>query len=886
MTVGIALQITGIVQGVGFRPHVFRLAHELGLGGSIRNDAEGVFIRLKGSQYKLDAFIASLRASPPPLARIDAFEILADDALDLDENHFVIEQSKAGGGAQVVVSPDKSMCPECLKDIQNPGDRHYLYPFTNCTNCGPRYTLIKALPYDRKHTSMAHFAMCPECEAEYTNPLDRRYHAQPVSCPHCGPSLSLTTPDGSLISSDNLECLTECARLIKEGAIFAIKGLGGFHLVCDATNEAAVNRLRVRKQRPAKPLAVMVKDIVMAKSLALGSEEEWQLLESRERPIVVLKKSKALIEASSHNDSSHNSTDNSPQHSSGSKRTLAADAVAPGIDRIGLFLPYTPLHALLLDKIDRPIVATSANRSGEPIIIDITDITAKLSTVVDYILDHNRPIVSGCDDSLVQYCAGQLQVLRMARGYAPMALHVQHALPKQLMAVGPQQKNTLGFGLGHNLFLSPHIGDLFSIEAEDYFVRTLQSFKRLYDVNPTRVIADSHPDYAPSRFARDYAASTDPVEANETACGVQARELVTVQHHFAHVLSVMAVNNTTGPVLGFSFDGTGLGDDGNLWGGEVMLCTATDYKRLGGLMPFALPGGDKASHEPWRLVIALLHDRVSAETLSSLGCLSHLSPAALGNHIKIAARSHVLKSSSMGRLFDAAAALLGLCNLIQFEGQAGMLLEAAAARASANSVNPNEAQTNTFSTSTVSTIAASTNTASTIADSTARAQAIKDRVTQRLFAAFLSSGADACLENGLVSGVEIDLETDLETDFENGVSKNLTRWNGAALINAMLLELMELPLGNTDAAEFASARDTLAAAFIDTIALAIADSAKRFPKLPIVLTGGVFQSRTLANVTYEKLINAGHTVLPWGEVPVNDGGIALGQLWYGAHIFA
>ena len=881
MGVGIALQITGIVQGVGFRPHVFRLAHELGLGGSIRNDAEGVFIRLKGSQYKLDAFITSLRASPPPLARIDAFEIHADDALDLDENHFVIEQSKAGGEAQVVVSPDKSMCPECLKDIQNPADRHYLYPFTNCTNCGPRYTLIKALPYDRKHTSMAHFAMCPECEAEYKNPLDRRYHAQPVSCPRCGPSLSLTTPDGSLISSDNLACLTECARLIKEGAIFAIKGLGGFHLVCDATNAAAVERLRERKVRPAKPLAVMVKDIEMAKRLALGSEEEWQLLESRERPIVVMRK--ASRQASNH---SKIPADTAPPG--------LADAVAPGIDRIGLFLPYTPLHALLLDKIGRPIVATSANRSGEPIIIDSTDITAKLSRVVDYILDHNRPIVSGCDDSVVQYCAGQLQVLRMARGYAPMALHAQHALPHQLMAVGPQQKNTLGFGLGHNLFLSPHIGDLFSIEAEDYFVRTLQSFKRLYGVNPTRVIADSHPDYAPSRFARDYVGSASSIEAGSNSISstgtvkgkdsvaAQARELVTVQHHFAHVLSVMAVNNTAGPVLGFSFDGTGLGDDGSLWGGEVMLCTATDYKRLGGLMPFALPGGDKASHEPWRLVIALLHDSVSAETLSSLGCLSHLSPAALGNHIKVAARSDVLKSSSMGRLFDAVAALLGLCNHIQFEGQAGMLLEAAAARANANSVNANEAQANTFSTNTAST----------------KAQANKDRVTQRLFAAFVSSsecsnaeacqdsGWDSCLETGVESGVESGADSGVKIDLETLLSKNLTRWNGAALMNAILHELMELTLSKTDAAEFASARDTLAAAFIDTIALAIADTAKCSPVLPVVLTGGVFQSRTLANVTYEKLIKAGHTVLPWGEVPVNDGGIALGQLWYGAHIFA
>ncbi|MBT1446009.1 carbamoyltransferase HypF [Shewanella sp. JM162201] len=883
MSVGIALQITGIVQGVGFRPHVFRLAHELGLGGSIRNDADGVFIRLKGPQYRLDDFIASLRASPPPLARIDAFEILADDALDLDENHFVIEQSKAGGEAQVVVSPDKSMCPECLADINNPDDRHYRYPFTNCTNCGPRYTLIKALPYDRKHTSMAQFAMCPECEAEYKNPLDRRYHAQPVSCPRCGPGLSLTTPDGALISSQNDVCMDECVRLIKEGAIFAIKGLGGFHLVCDATNEAAVERLRERKVRPAKPLAVMVNDLDMAKTLALGSEEEWQLLESRERPIVVMRKATRptsnLGEALS---------DTAQPSLAKAVAPALAEAVAPGIDRIGLFLPYTPLHALLLDALRRPIVATSANRSGEPIIIEASDIHSKLSGVVDYILDHNRPIVSGCDDSVVQWCAGQLQVIRMARGYAPMALHSHAALSQQLMAVGPQQKNTLGFGVGHNLFLSPHIGDLFSIEAEDYFIRTLQSFKRLYDVNPTSVIADSHPDYAPSRFARNYVArdyaargyvgSADTIEAHETATGVQARELVTVQHHFAHVLSVMAVNNTTGPVLGFSFDGTGLGDDGSLWGGEVMLCTATDYKRLGGLMPFALPGGDKASHEPWRLVIALLHDSVSAETLSSLGCLSHLSPAALGNHIKVAARSHVLKSSSMGRLFDAVAALLGLCNQIQFEGQAGMLLEAAAARANANSVNLNEAQTNTFSTSTVSTIAASTNTASTIADSTARAQANKDQVTQRLFAAFLSSNAGSNADSCLESGVEIDLET--------GVSKNLTHWNGAALMNAMLHELTELTRSNTDAAEFASARDTLAAAFIDTIALAIADTAKRFPKLPIVLTGGVFQSRTLANVTYEKLINAGHTVLPWGEVPVNDGGIALGQLWYGAHIFA
>ncbi|MCL2919126.1 carbamoyltransferase HypF [Shewanella litorisediminis] len=769
MSTKISLHITGIVQGVGFRPHVFRLAHELGLGGSIRNDAEGVFIRLVGAQYKVDEFIEKLRSAPPPLARIDGFTLIADDGPDLDETRFVIEESQAGGEAQVVVSPDKSMCPDCLADIRNPKDRHYRYPFTNCTNCGPRYTLIKALPYDRKHTSMAHFAMCAECEAEYKNPLDRRYHAQPVSCPNCGPTLSLTGPDGRLISSAPDFCLDECARLLKQGAIFAIKGLGGFHLVCDATSEEAVSALRARKVRPAKPLAVMVKDPAMAKSFADGADEEWQLLCSRERPIVIMKKAAAAI----------GSPLNVVQQSE------LAPSVAPGIDRIGLFLPYTPLHALLLDAVDRPLVATSANRSGEPIIIDAADIHQKLAGVVDYILDHDRPIVSGCDDSVVQWCAGQLQVIRLARGYAPLAILSPRPSQSHLMAVGPQQKNTLAFGLGHNLFLSPHIGDLFSIEAEDYFIRTLESFKRLYQVEPGCVVADHHPDYAPSRFARRYAQSSD-----------RGVELLTVQHHFAHILSVMAANSLSEPVLGFSFDGTGLGDDMSLWGGEVLLCSATHFERLGGLKPFALPGGDKASSEPWRVLLSLLSGYLSASRLQGLPCLAHLSPSMLSNHLKVISRPGTLQSSSMGRLFDAAAALLGICQRVEFEGQAGMLLEAFAARAT-----------------------------------------------------------------GPIPTLILE--------------EKHGQWDGAALLVSMLEQMDTLD----------TPPECLAKAFINAIADAIVEKARHYPNLPVALSGGVFQSRTLANATALKLSQQGLKLLPWGQVPVNDGGIALGQLWYAVHSF-
>ncbi|WP_226564002.1 carbamoyltransferase HypF [Shewanella chilikensis] len=800
-----SFNIKGIVQGVGFRPWIFQLAKRFQLTGHVLNDGQGVSILVQGPEMALAGFRAALDTERPPLCRIDELTVSHAQVQDLQD--FTIAHSSAGQAAAIVtVGSDKSSCDACLAEIRDPNNRHFGYPFTNCTHCGPRYTIIRNLPYDRHNTAMAGFALCDACRQAYEDPMDRRYHAQPVSCPKCGPELTLRGAGGEILAKRE-QALAQTIALIEQGKILAIKGLGGFHLICDAGNHDAVTELRRRKCRPAKPLALMMPSIEFAKQYAEGSSAEWQLLSSQERPIVLMAKKQHHADA-----------------------PALSSAIAPDIDRLGLFLPYTPLHTLLLDGLQRPLVATSANRSGEPIITDGDEVLQQLGkpplAVVDAILDHNRPIINGCDDSVVQMLDDELQVLRLARGYAPLSLpskslasmnivskslankdsgdNSSNKLPS-LLAVGPQQKNTLALNIGNQLYLSPHIGDLFSVEAEGYFERTLQSFQRLYRFEPEAIIRDKHPDYASSRWAER-----------------QSARQLEVQHHFAHLLAVMAANDYRSKVLGFSFDGTGLGDDNQLWGGELLLADCQGFQRLATLSPMTLLGGEQAIREPWRLLYSLLLQNHGIEELQQLAVFAAEPAAKLTNLGKLANSGIGPKSHSIGRLFDAAAALLANLRLSQYEGQAGIILETLARRAIA---------------------------------------AGKQQRVEKL-------------------GLELKLEHELEPT-NTRAELVLGQWQSAPLFSALLLAWRTEPDS-----------ELLALAFIQAIGKGIITAALKarnwlktegIDELPLVLSGGVFQSRLLSEYCHRELARLEFHRLKPGLVPVNDGGIALGQLWYGLH---
>ncbi|MCL1039198.1 carbamoyltransferase HypF [Shewanella submarina] len=796
-------RIKGIVQGVGFRPWIYRLATEQALTGTVLNNSAGVCIEIQGNTASVGEFTRQLGVNRPPLARIDS--LMAEDIPSVEgETAFDIIESEQQQEISVSVSPDKACCDDCLADVRNPDSRYFEYPFTNCTNCGPRYTIIQALPYDRPNTAMAGFTMCPECAAEYKNPLNRRYHAQPVSCPHCGPQLSLLTPEGEVIAR-KADALTQACDALVQGKIVAVKGLGGFHLMVDATNQVAVERLRQRKRRQGKPLAVMVADMAQAKALVTGCEQEWQLLESAERPIVLL--DKLLLDKLE-----HSPLDSNPGSETNSHLSLAK-AIAPGLGRLGLFMPYTPLHHLMFTQVSRPLVATSANISGEPILTDSTQVLTHLGQVVDLVLDHNRPILNGCDDSLVHLVDGKLQVIRLARGYAPLSLPLdEQSGPqirgKDLLAVGPQQKNTLALAVGNQMILSPHIGDLFTLESEAYFERTLATFQRLYQTQPDQLYRDCHPDYASSRWA----------EARSRQVPAQVTTVHKIQHHYAHVLAVMAANGITHKLLGFSFDGTGLGEDNTLWGGELLLCDIHGYQRIGHFAPFALIGMEQAVKQPWRLLLALLFEHHSPEQIlkMELAVLADKPQQLIRNlHTLWSKHQRTIQSSSAGRLFDALAALLGLVDDTGFEGEAGMKLEA--------------------------------------------------------------------LATGLYrSGVPLATDCHFIIPIVDAAPGKPQLWDSYGLFEQLLMA--------TQAQELtATRRQHIALGFHQALADLVVACARHYPELKIALCGGVFQNRLLYSLCQQGLSTETqtqtneHRLLSPGQVPVNDGGIALGQLWYGTH---
>ena len=617
------IDIRGTVQAVGFRPFVYQLAKRHNLYGTISNGSQGVEIFINASSDTMERFISDIKLSLPPLAQIDTIDIEVVSPKAFDE--FKIIQTQDNGKIEVNIPPDITICKECEMELFDRNNRRYMHPFINCTNCGVRYSIIYDLPYDRDKTSMRSFEMCEKCEIEYNNPQNRRYHAQPIGCWECGARLEL-------IGEKNLspkDIVDRAVSLLREGNILAIKGVGGYHLICDSTNNEAIKKLRERKKRPTKPFAIMTKDIDMANKLAYINPKEKELLLSKERPIVLL------------------------------DSKIEQNLISPHISRLGVFLPYTPLHLLIITKLNRPLVATSANISDEPIATTRESIE-RLSSVYDYLLEHNREIVNGCDDSVVMVVNQQKITIRRARGYASVAITIPFRLPQKVLAVGANQKSTVAIGFDNKIILSPHIGDLNSIESLEYYRENIEILKRVYHFTPNIIADDKHPHYESSKYAK--------------ASGMKTQE---VQHHYAHILSVIAEKKINQKVLGVAFDGTGYGDDGTLWGGEFMICDYREYRRVAHFNYFRLLGGAKAIKEPKRVALSLLFDIYGKNTLT------------LDNHTTKAFSPNELKSqyimwqkalnsplcSSVGRLFDAVASLTGVCQVMSFEGESGMMME-------------------------------------------------------------------------------------------------------------------------------------------------------------------------------------------------------------------
>lgn len=736
----VSIVVKGLVQGVGFRPFVYREAKAHAIMGFVINTGDGVVIEAEGSEC--ETFINALRENLPQHARIDSMEIVESKVFGY--TNFEIRESTLGVGSSAI-SVDTALCPACQDEMDDPTNRRFQYPFINCTDCGPRYTIIHMPPYDRVRTSMNHFIMCSQCEEEYTDPTSRRYHAEPISCPECGPKLTFLDNKGLEIEGDPISLTVQ---LLKEGKIIALKGLGGFHLMCDATSGRAVAELRRRKHRKAKPLAVMFRSIEQLQEYAVINEEERAYILGAIKPIVIVRAKSG---------------------------TNLSEYVAPLINRLGVVLPYTPLHRRLFETIDFPLIATSANISDEPIIIKTEDIIHRLGNVVDGIVSHNRTIVNALDDSVIQIAQGRVVMLRMGRGFAPHTISLTAPFNKSVLALGAHQKSAIALGIKKNIVLSGHIGDLGSIESDGYFDKTIQTFKRFYDCDPIVLVTDLHPNYSSTRYAQE-----------------QKKEHYGVQHHYAHILACMAEYSLDEKVLCFAFDGTGYGEEGSLWGGEVMLADVHGYERIGFLKPFALLGGEKAIKEPRRIALSLLFESYSLEEILVLK--SPTSEAFLEYEIRQLHHIWTKKlnsplSSSMGRLFDAVASLGGFIQTLDYEGQGGMIME-------------------------------------NFVDETIN-EAFDFAVTNR----------------------EID-------------------------VSLMVEQIVALSTQS-------DAKRLIASRFIATVEAIMRYFVTLYPELPIVIGGGVFQNQTLMSRLYRHFGEG--RFYAQQQTPINDGGIALGQLYYAHH---
>jgi len=808
------VEIAGAVQGVGFRPFVYRLATGLHLTGWVLNDTHGVFIEVEGDEAQLHRFLERLPAEAPAIARIT--HLNHTWLAPVGYEHFEIRHSEAAGARTTLILPDLATCADCLAELFDPADRRYRYPFINCTHCGPRFTIIEALPYDRPNTTMRNFTLCPECYREYTDPADRRFHAQPNACTVCGPqvafyeksdrnsrseysSIGLSSPSNYprthgtwTLHAEGEDALRAAARAIRSGAIVAVKGLGGFHLLVDARNPAAVQRLRERKQRPTKPLAVMVRSLEQLAELCEITPAAAGLLQSQAAPIVLLPKRPTAV---------------------------VAEAVAPGNPNLGVMLPYTPLHHLLLAELNFPVVATSGNLTDEPICIDEWEAFERLGTIADSFLIHNRPIARHADDSVLWLVEGQPQLLRRARGYAPMPVRASQPLPT-ILAVGAHLKNTVALNIGEQVFLSQHIGDLETTPAFDAFQRVIADFLRLYAVQPAAIAHDLHPEYLSTKWAKNSIGLNNP-DRSDAPSSTQPL-LIPVQHHHAHLAACLADNAVSGPALGLIWDGTGYGPDGTIWGGECLLGDAATVQRVAHLRPFRLPGGEAAVREPRRVALALLWELYGDEIftwewLAPVRSFAEQERRLLAT--MLAKGVNAPSTTSMGRLFDGVAALLGLHLRVTFEGEAAVALEHGAAR--------HETSAYPFP----------------VEDTTAniKTQAAAKDVASANVAPYASAGTSPLLLN----------------------------W--APLLEAILSDLRRQKRIDRIAARFHNALVEMGVAVAQYVG-----------ERRVALSGGCFQNRRLSEHLAQRLRAEGFEPLLHRQVPPNDGGVSLGQVMVAA----
>jgi hydrogenase maturation protein HypF len=627
------ITVEGVVQGVGFRPFVYGLAVRNGLAGFVLNDTAGVTIELEGEPPALETFLTHLREQPPPLARIENVDCRIIPSKG--ESAFNIVGSQGDEERSVLISPDTPTCDDCLKELFDPADRRYRYPFINCTNCGPRFTIIKDVPYDRERTTMGHFEMCGDCAREFHDPADRRFHAQPNACPQCGPRVRLLDGRGQEILDG--DPISHAARLLRQGAVLAVKGLGGYHLACNALDHDAARRLRARKHREEKPFALMASDLRAVKQLCSVSKEDEILLRSYARPIVLLRKRDEI---------------------------QIAEAVAPGQRHLGLMLPYTPLHHLLLADADVPLVMTSGNVSEEPIAYKDDDALCRLGEIAEYFLVHDREIHMRCDDSVARTIGKQELLIRRSRGYAPQPISVALPFVQPILACGAHLKNTFCLGKERHAFMSHHIGDLENYETWDSFAKGIEHFKNLFDNEPSLIAHDLHPEYLSTKYA----------------VGVAGLTKIGVQHHHAHIAGCMAEHGLKGPVIGVAFDGLGYGGDGTIWGGEFLVARLSGYERRAHLRYVLLAGSDRAIREPWRMAVSYLRDALGTDPFSlGLPGWNVIPEKKIEIVTSMMQRGlNTVQTSSCGRLFDAVASITGLRHEVNYEGQAAIELETAA----------------------------------------------------------------------------------------------------------------------------------------------------------------------------------------------------------------
>jgi hydrogenase maturation protein HypF len=653
LTTRMQMKIEGTVQGVGFRPFVFRVAQELGLTGWVANGVDGVTIEAEGAADATGRLLELLRTACPPGARIERMNAIQIPTIG--DREFTIQQSGETGTKQLAMSPDLATCADCLAELFDPTDRRFRYPWISCSQCGPRFTMVTGVPYDRANTTMSRFILCEACRTEYESPENRRFHAESTACPACGPTLVLWDADGE-VSAEGEEAIQRTCRIVRAGGIVAVKGIGGFHLWADATSEEAVQLLRTRKLRPHKPFAVMFPSLEAVRTYCTLSSGEAEWLTSQEAPVVILQRL---------------------------EETSLVQGIAPGNDTVGAMLPYMPLHHLLLKELGIPVVATSGNLSDEPIVTDEQDALGRLAGIADAFLIHNRPIARPMDDSVVRMAKSGPIVLRRARGLAPRAIRLPESIARHVegpvLAVGGHLKNTVALLDDDRVLLSQHLGDLSTLETESAVRQAIDDLQWLLRVTPCAVACDLHPDYRSTRLAEELARRWDV-------------PIIKVQHHHAHVAACMAEHGVTGEVLGIAWDGAGYGVDGSLWGGEFLQATYRDSERVAHLHPFRLPGGEQAAREPRRAELA-----VRWETFGAQGCLAGVEEGTEWRkqaQLVVAMLAKQIQSpvtTSMGRLFDAVASMLGLCQVASFEGQAAMALEQEAMKAPASIHGKDEA---------------------------------------------------------------------------------------------------------------------------------------------------------------------------------------------------